>query len=96
MLNMPEPFSGHHGHFVIGTGQPGAQRLDAHLTVPENSSTVTGTGLLTQAINPPLHANNAFHGLVHVLVFGGSTTQVYSLHGRPCRLSLARRMSLNS
>ena len=49
--------------------------------VPQSSSSVTGTGLLTQAINPPLHANSAFHGLVHVLVFGGSVTQIYSLHG---------------
>ncbi len=79
---MPESFPlGHHGHFIIGTDQMGAQRLNAFLTVPQNSSTVTGTGLLTQAINPPLHANNAFYGLVHVLVFGGSETQVYSLQG---------------
>ena len=72
---------GHHGHFIIGTGAPGAPRLNVFLTVPHNSSTVTGTGLLTQAIHPELHANNAFHGVVHVLVFGGSATQIYSLHG---------------
>lgn len=82
---MPErdvapPFN-HTGVFTIGTGAAGAPSLNAVLTVPANSSTVTGHGLLTQAIHPPLHANSAFSGMVHVLAFGGSATQIYSLQG---------------
>jgi hypothetical protein len=79
-MNMPES-PPHHGHFMIGTRLPGAPYLDAFLTVPDNSSTVTGTGLLTQATNPPLHANNSFVGVVTILVSGPSTTQIYSLQG---------------
>jgi len=78
--NIVLPFN-HTGVFNIGTGAPGAPALSAVLSVPQNSSTVTGHGLLTQAINPPLNANNAFHGVVHVLAFGGSITQVYSVQG---------------
>jgi Domain of unknown function (DUF1842) len=80
---MPEIFPlGHVGHFMIGTGAPGAPSLSVFLTVLHNSSTVTGCGLLINpSTHPELHANNAFHGVVHVLVFGGSTTQVYSLQG---------------
>lgn len=82
---MPEtpPLFGHHGHFMIGTRLPGAPYLDAFLTVPPDSSRVTGTGLLTQAINPPLHANNSFVGMVTVLVSGPSTKQIYFLQGNP-------------
>jgi hypothetical protein len=71
----------HTGSFRIGTGLPGAPTLSAILTVPQNSSNVTGHGVLSQAINPPLHANNAFHGVVHVLAFGGDVTQIYALQG---------------
>jgi hypothetical protein len=77
---IPMPFN-HTGHFIIGTGAPGAPTLNALLSVPGHSSTVTGHGLLSQAINPPLHANNAFTGVVHAL---GATTpahQIYALHG---------------
>ena len=84
---MPEsdiefPFS-HTGEFTIGTGLQGAPTLKAILSVPRNSSTVTGHGLLTQAINPPLHATTAFHGLVTLEVFGSQTHQMYSLQGVP-------------
>ena len=81
---MPESFSlDHVGYFNIGTGNPGALFLTAVLTVPQNSNTVTGTGLLTQAISPPLRAETAFHGIVDVLVMGGQTTQIFSLQGVP-------------
>jgi hypothetical protein len=82
-MNMPEalPPFGHHGHFMIGTRLPGAPYLDAFLTAPPDSDRVTGHGVLTQATNPPLHANNAFHGVVTVLVSGPLTKQIYSLHG---------------
>ncbi len=73
------PF-GHTGRFTIGTQKPGAQLLQAVLTVPPNSSTVSGNGTLTQAINPPLHANNAFHGVVHALGLGPAK-QIYALQG---------------
>ena len=84
---MPEsdiefPFN-HTGEFTITTGLAGAPTLRAMLSVPRNSSTVTGHGLLTQAINPPLHANTAFHGLVTQEVFGGQSHQMYSLQGVP-------------
>lgn len=84
---MPEsdiefPFN-HTGEFTIGTGLAGAQTLKAMLSVPRNSSTVTGHGVLTQAINPPLHATTAFHGLVTQEVFGGQSHQMYSLQGVP-------------
>lgn len=73
------PFS-HTGSFKIGAGNPGAQLLQALLSVPHNSSTVTGHGTLSQATNPPLHLNNAFHGVVHALG-GGSAKQIYALQG---------------
>lgn len=74
------PFN-HTGVFSVTTGAPGAPAIHAVLSVPANSSIVNGHGLLTQAINPPLHADNSFHGVVHVLAFGGSVTQVYSVQG---------------
>ena len=78
------PF-GHTGKFTIGTPKPGAVLLQAVLTVPPNSSTVTGHGALTQATNPPLRGNTAFNGVVHVI--GGlppaPPKQVYSLQGVP-------------
>ena len=82
---MPEtdivpPFN-HTGVFHIGTGMPGAPLLTAVLSVPQNGSTVTGHGVLSQAVHPPLNANNAFHGVVHVLAFGSQITQVYALQG---------------
>ena len=84
---MPEsdsafPFS-HTGEFTIGTGKPGAITVKAILSVPRNSSTVSGHGTATQAINPPLNAPTVFHGLVAVEVFGGDTHQIYSLQGSP-------------
>jgi Domain of unknown function (DUF1842) len=75
---MPDSYN-----FMIGTGAPGAQRLTASLLVQENSRTVTGKGELTQAIAPPLHANNAFHGLKDQLVLGDSVMDTYSLQGAP-------------
>jgi hypothetical protein len=93
---MPESFPlGHVGHFLIGTGQPGALSLNAVLTVPQSSSTVTGTGVLTQETNPPLNATTHFHGLVTVLVFGGSTKQVYSLSGAPQLIGAAFVINLH-
>ena len=84
---MPEsdiefPFS-HTGEFTIGTGLQGAPTLKAILSVPRNSSTVTGHGLLTQAINPPLHATTAFHGLVTLEVFGGQNSSDVFPAGSP-------------
>jgi hypothetical protein len=75
------PF-GHTGKFTIGTPRPGALLLQAVLTVPPNSSIVTGHGHLTQAIDPPPGGNTAFHGVVHSLGFGPAK-QVYSLQGVP-------------
>jgi hypothetical protein len=80
MSDAIHPFS-HTGDFTIGTGAPGAQRLKVILSVPLNSNTVTGHGTLTQAINPPLNATTAFHGLVTTEIFGGDATQIYSLQG---------------
>lgn len=74
------PFN-HTGVFTVTTGMPGAPVLNAVLSVPTNSSVVSGHGVLHQAINPPLNANNSFHGVVHVLAFGGSVTQVYAVQG---------------
>lgn len=73
------PFN-HTGVFSIGTDKPGAPTLKAVLSVPANSSTVSGHGVLTQATNPPLHVNNAFHGVVHSLGLGPAK-QVYSVQG---------------
>jgi hypothetical protein len=77
------PF-GHTGKFTITTGIGGVV-LQAVLTVPPNSSSVTGHGTLSQAVNPPWHGNTAFHGVVHVI--GGlppaPPKQVYSLTGVP-------------
>jgi hypothetical protein len=81
-MPQPPPLD-HVGQFKIGTQAPGAPFLNALLTVPQNSNSVTGTGVLTQAISPPLRAETAFHGFVEILVMGGQTTQVFSLHGVP-------------
>ncbi len=73
------PFN-HTGVFTIGTAKPGAVMLKAILSVPHNSSTVSGHGGLTQATNPPLNVNSAFHGVVHSLGFGPDK-QIYALQG---------------
>lgn len=48
--------------YEIGTGKPGAPRLSLHLLVYTPGKTVTGAGLLTQAINPPLEEAVSVHG----------------------------------
>lgn len=73
------PFS-HTGKFAIGTPMPGSLMLHAVLSVPADSSTVTGHGVLFQATSPPLQAKTAFHGVVHALGVG-QAKQVYSLQG---------------
>ena len=75
------PFN-HTGIFTIGTGQPGAVTLKAILTVPHNSSIVSGHGTLSQATNPPLQGNTSFHGVVHALGLGPAK-QIYALTGDP-------------
>ncbi|MGC9955212.1 MAG: DUF1842 domain-containing protein [Rhizomicrobium sp.] len=70
----------HTGVFSIGTHAAGAPTLQAILSVPADSSIVSGHGVLTQAINPPLHANNAFHGVVHALGLGPAK-QIYAVQG---------------
>ena len=75
----PFPFQ-HTGVFTIGTQNPGAPTLHAILSVPANSSIVSGHGQLTQAINPPLQINSAFHGVVHALGLGPAK-QIYTLQG---------------
>jgi hypothetical protein len=85
--NLIFPFN-HTGIFTIGTGQPGAVTLKAILTVPHNSSIVSGHGTLTQATNPPLHSNTAFHGVVHTLGLGPAK-QIYALTGVPVPPALA-------
>jgi Domain of unknown function (DUF1842) len=81
---MPErPPLDHVGQFKIGTLNPGAPFLSALLTVPQNSDSVTGSGVLTQAISPPLRAETAFNGFVAILVNGPQTTQVFTLQGVP-------------
>ncbi len=74
------PFN-HTGVFCIGSGQPGAPMLKAMLSVAADSSIVSGNGVLSQATNPPLHAYNAFHGVVHSLGAGTPAKQVYALQG---------------
>jgi len=76
---IPFPFA-HTGVFDIGTHAPGAPTLQAVLSTPANSSTVSGHGTLTQATNPPLNINNAFHGVVHALGLGPAV-QIYALQG---------------
>lgn len=85
--NLIFPFN-HTGVFTIGTGQPGAPTLKVLLSVPHNSSTVSGHGTLTQATNPPLHGNTSFHGVVHALGVGPAK-QVYALTGVPVPPALA-------
>ncbi|MDR3507040.1 MAG: DUF1842 domain-containing protein [Caulobacteraceae bacterium] len=76
---IPFPFE-HTGVFTIGGHVPGAPTLKAILSVPSQSSIVTGHGVLTQATNPPLHVVNTFHGMVHALGLGPAK-QIYSLQG---------------
>lgn len=72
----------HTGDFKIGTGAPGAPLLRPVLTVPQNSSRVSGQGWFTQPVNPPLRFDNAFTGIVSVLTLPPAPArQVYSLQG---------------
>ena len=82
--NLIFPFN-HTGVFTIGTGQPGAVTLNAFLTVPNNSSIVSGHGTLSQAIDPPLQGNTSFSGVVYSLGFGAAK-QIYALVGTPTLL----------
>lgn len=75
-----EVFIQHAGVFSIGAPMPGAPHLQAVLSVPANSSAVSGHGLLTQATNPPLQANNGFAGVVHA-VGTPKAQQIFALHG---------------
>jgi len=70
----------HAGLFTITTGAAGAQTLQAVLSVPSGSSTVSGHGHLTQATNPVLDANTAFQGVVHATGLG-KAEQIYALTG---------------
>jgi hypothetical protein len=87
--NLIFPFN-HTGVFTIGTGQPGAPTLKVILSVPYNSSIVSGHGTLTQATNPPLQGNTSFSGVVHTLGFGPPPPkQIYSLTGVPVPPAMA-------
>lgn len=77
---MAQPLN-HVGVFTISTGAAGAPTLEVVITVPQNSSTATGTGRLTQATNPPLNVMTAFHGQVHATGLG-TTEQLYALQGQ--------------
>jgi len=70
----------HNGVFTIGTGALGAQKLQAFLSVPFDSSSVVGYGVLTQPTSPPLSLHSAFHGVVHTLGFG-EVKQIFALQG---------------
>jgi len=72
----------HVGDFRIGTGLAGAKSLHAILTVPDKSSMVHGTGLLTQAVNPPLRIESHLSGVVHATGVGPAK-QIFALHGSP-------------
>jgi uncharacterized protein DUF1842 len=48
--------------YEIGGDKPGAPRFVAHLLVYTPAKTVNGTGLITQAINPPLEEATVLHG----------------------------------
>jgi hypothetical protein len=74
------PF-GHTGKFTITTGIGGVL-LQAVLTVPPNSSSVSGHGTLSQAVNPPWSGNTHFTGVVHALGLGPAK-QIFALHGTP-------------
>jgi hypothetical protein len=75
------PFN-HTGKFHITSAGFGGPVLNALLSVPHNSSSVTGHGLLTQATHPPLNAETHFQGLVHVVGLPpGPMRQVYAVQG---------------
>lgn len=48
--------------YEIGGDKPGAPRFVAHLLVYTPAKTVNGSGLITQAINPPLEEATVLHG----------------------------------
>ncbi len=74
------PFN-HAGTFSIGTPNlAGGRRLQVFLSVPQGTNSVSGYGTLTQATNPPLHIESAFHGSVYSLGLA-SGQQVYALQG---------------
>jgi hypothetical protein len=72
----------HTGDFRIGTGMAGAKHLQAILSVPGDTSMVHGTGILGQAVNPPLMIKSHLDGVVHALG-AGPAKQVFALHGSP-------------
>jgi hypothetical protein len=72
----------HTGDFRIGTGLAGAKHLQAILSVPDDTSSVHGTGILGQAVNPPLLIKSHLDGVVHALG-AGPAKQVFALQGSP-------------
>jgi len=48
--------------YEIGGDKPGAPRFVVHLLVYTPTKIVNGTGLITQAINPPLEEPTVLHG----------------------------------
>lgn len=49
-------------NYQIGTGEMGAVNLALNLAVSTVEKTVSGTGLITQAVNPPVHVETDVKG----------------------------------
>ena len=87
------PFN-HTGVFSIGTDKPGAPTLKAVLSVPANSSTVSGHGVLTQATNPRCMSTTRFMAW-SIRSASARRSRFIPCKGAPCRRSWVRRMSLS-
>ena len=66
--------------FTVGKPIPGAPILDGILEFKEGEDSVIGTGTLSQAVNPPVHSDEAFNGVVHCTGLG-KTEMLVSLNG---------------
>ncbi|MEM7536853.1 MAG: DUF1842 domain-containing protein [Chloroflexota bacterium] len=53
--------------YLIGEEKPGAVQFQVNLVLDPEHQTVSGTGRVTQAVNPPLSVSTRLHGQYKVL-----------------------------
>ncbi len=62
--------------YRITTGMAGAQTLELHLGVSTPDKKVSGNGVITQAVNPPLHQPIVVSGVYSVMTVMPQNTHI--------------------
>lgn len=62
--------------YRITTGMAGAQTLELHLAVSAPDKKVSGTGVISQAVNPPLHEVIVVNGVYSVMTVMPNNTHI--------------------